>query len=413
MSKITSNLTRAGQKVEPYQEGSFAPSQVFFISRSILIFTSTAIALGNTYLLTDIVVTSMADYHPAPGNCDDHDDIVAVMGNYIYPRHVNPAPEDDPAAHACNGVHLLCENREANNQCHPVPAGAPRGPGVPTTRNRTVCTACELQGLAMSMADRHHLLPPPPPAPGAPPGGPAVFFIPGHEMVFHNDEAANNHAMRHGVAAFNIQLGIHHIGRLCRLCENTEIVRYWERRTQGVRPQTEEKASNTCKCEAYLNKNLCYQDRCNGLLNARQKSGDNAAWPNAWLKWLFFDPADDRAKWATAEPTGAAARAAILAARGNPLPLVGAERNACRCGREIPKRGAQHRSRLHRSRPNTPIPVAMCTACDGVVIDVLHPRVSGWANFRRTRRNDPQAPPVLPPREQGSSLKLRRWVPQV
>ena len=226
-----------------------------------------------------------------------------------------------------------------------------------------------------------------------PPAGGPLRYLRGTETTFRDNGANDNAALAAGVQQVDLQLGAHHVGKLCFLCENTEIQRYWQRRFGGVRRQAEARAANTCKCAAFLSKRLCYQDRVNYLLDVEQKSLHTAAGPGCWLQWLFIHPVTGRATWATAG--NVAQRNHITNSRGPGTPF---EANACRCGRDILTAGVAYGAN------NTPTPVAMCTACDGILIDVTHDRVTGWANGNLA--------PTLPSHEQGN-LKLRRNVPEV
>lgn len=333
----------------------------------------------------------------AGGNCDEFVRIQRMMALHTCaPWAPFPLPPAWFPAHQCNGRRTLCQVKRANNINHPVPPAALVTPGLPTARNRTVCDSCDAQGRAMANTDRFL---------GALPvniGEVLPSYCRGAETVFRDAGASQLAALGLGVPPHDVQLGAHHVGLLCGLCENLEIQRYWQRRFGGARRQTAARAANTCKCDAHLRKRLCYRDRADYLLDVQRKSWDTAADPFwfSWLRWLQFNPATGRPEYCQDRPH-APARAALQNGRHND-PFR--EDNACRCGRDIPFR-PRAPAAGHFLANGTPTPVAMCTACDGIIVDVAHPRVSGWANMQ-------VIPAMLPVEEQGN-LKLKRVVDEV
>lgn len=218
-----------------------------------------------------------------------------------------------------------------------------------------------------------------------------TVYEPGNSTVFCDDGAHHPDLRSIHIPRTQFGFGVHQLGTLCRRCRNTEIERYWQRRFSGVRRQTAAKASNTCKCEAHLrDKTLCFDDRVSKHEEITYASRRNT---KGILRWLYRDPNDsDRVKLAVSVP----AMAWVLATRGANAAL---EDNACRCGRAIPKRKVQW-----GLMDDVPVPVAMCTCCEGVIVDTTHRKVTGRANRQRGLR-----PKMLPEAELGR-LKLNRPV---
>ena len=161
-------------------------------------------------------------------------------------------------------------------------------------------------------------------------------------------------------------LGAHTRGRLCDRCRDVEIEAYWNRRYVG-RKKTEDQAKSTCRCLKLIRKRLCYWDRED--VRARiQSDTDRFAGPGGWLEHIDFDPDQFRAVFDDHN-------ANLLAQRR----AAGMQDAACRCGRSIARVPAAQQF-------NVPQPVALCTACSGVIVTPGHPRVRNfpWT----TRAND-------------------------
>ena len=308
--------------------------------------------------------------------CDDRQDILSVMQYTWFPPNVPVAirPNINPAAYgACAPLPVnprhLCSIRTVGNTDHPNPAA---GPGATTTR-RTVCNHCDQYSRMMCACDRFLL-------------NAAPTFIRSEERVFRDRNpvwpAGWNPGQHHS-------LGAHTLGNLCRECQNEEIANYFQRWI--VEGGDWQAVANTCRCEALLRKRLCYGDRQEVLLDVEQRSGHNAAWPANFLQWLQYNPATRRAESAVTP----AAQAALLAVRG---PGTGNETNGCRCGRAIATANVAYTAN------GTPTPVAMCTACDGIIIDTNSPIVAGWRARARPRR---------PAGRREANLRLGRNVPHV
>ena len=141
--------------------------------------------------------------------------------------------------------------------------------------------------------------------------------------------------------------------------------------TTALRPSFKQltAAANTCKCEFELGKELCFRDRQDALQRIQEESADNAG-PNGWLAHLHYAPNLGRARYVR----DAALCATLQRSRLN----NGKEPNACRCGRSIPLSPVAAGS---ISRP-----VAMCTACSGMIVEFAHPRVRDWVPSSRQRR---------------------------
>lgn len=90
-----------------------------------------------------------------------------------------------------------------------------------------------------------------------------------------------------------------------------------------------------------------------------QNATDNHAGPGpeAWLRHIEYDEENNRARYVMANT-------ALLARRAAP----GMSSNACRCGRDVPQ----------TNLAELPSPVAACTACSGVIVDIDHERVTNF-----------------------------------
>lgn len=305
------------------------------------------------------------------------------MQLFLYPGIGGWVPVlPNAAPYNCSVNRRLCQNKRLNNYYHPIPPNAAVDPaaGLPTTRDRMVCDACDQQGRAMAQVDKFY-----------PNLAGATVYEAAESTVFTEDGSNHHHLVAIGIPLPQLRFGAHHMGRLCERCENTEIQRYWERRFAGARRQTEAQAGNTCKCEAFLRKRLCFEDRISKLHQTRDTAHRNA---HDFLQWLYRDPTDnDKLKLAVTPP----ARAFVWARRHMNAAF---EDNACRCGREI--RGVNVNYGLMN---NIPTPAAICTSCDGVIIDTAAARVTAWPNRPRLPRL-----PTLPPQEEQRNFELGRNV---
>lgn len=244
------------------------------------------------------------------------------------------------------------------------------------------CNTCLQQGIAMLNCARTPAVP----LPGALPGAPPVIQW-------------GTHVMFYGVAMPGYHLGVHRIGRLCNNCELIEIAAYHTRLYGGPRKpgtpgsaasnRAQAKAANTCLCQADLAKTYCYRDR-RDMLNSIRLTSDENAGIGGWLECLQLNPVTGKSEIVVTDAT--------LHTLRNRRAGV-SESNACRCGADIPLAQA-----ANIGPPPTllPIPVAMCTACDGIIIDVNHGDVVGWAASGRQARIPTE-----------TNLRLNRNVPQV
>ena len=197
-----------------------------------------------------------------------------------------------------------------------------------------------------------------------------------------------------GFATPTTHLGVHRIGRLCQSCEDGEIAAYYERlyskgrRRPGTAAFTraQAKEADTCGCNADLANPYCFRDRTEMINDVQMTSFDNAG-PGEWLEHLELNPNTHKAQYVQTP----ALYAALQARRW----LV-FEPNACRCGEDIPLGGAVGPTGI-------PVPVTMCTACNGIIIDVNHARVVNWQNQGRTARGQSKEKNML----------LNRRVPRI
>lgn len=303
--------------------------------------------------------------------CDDRARIIALRTNDL-PAPWTPFPPVPIAAFPpCHPNQPSCAKRTLNNVHHPAPPGAA---GAATTRTRTVCDNCDILGRAHANVSRWTALPPPL----------GIGYMKSEESVFREDNPPWGPPW---TTAANppFQLGAHHLGKLCTACEDNEIAAFHERVVSGRARQPRTPAAvqaarvreaRTCKCEKRLAKRMCFDDRMEVLFDIERDSGRNAGRNGVnFLHWLWFNPATGRA-----EQANTPARQAVLSAFRGWHPASPCFQNACRCGHMVLK--ANHVVLNNR----TPTPVAMCTACDGILIDINHARVTGWAANGRQRR---------------------------
>ena len=216
---------------------------------------------------------------------------------------------------------------------------------------------------------------------------------------------------RRGQTSFFYGLhGIWQRGHLCQRCQNDEIAAYHQRLHSGRQTQAaREKAANTCTCKAKLRKRYCLEDREGLLEDLYRKATSNAigmpnlALPPCWLEFLEYDPALGRAVRVENDPH----RIRLNRQRrlGGRNPAGGnAWWNGCRCGRDIPV-PVLPAAPFPVTIDGLPTPVAMCTACSGVIIDVNSPQVANYAAMARQARGAGNA--------EERNLKLGRVVPIV
>ena len=312
-------------------------------------------------------------------NCDDRPwidaDMLVNFNHHSIPGVIPPPPAWPPAA-GCAGAanRRRCPNKRQSQLTHLRPAADPLAPPVFVNPHRA-CDTCIAQGIAMLRCDKTPRF-----------GAPLIEY--------------GTHHLFYGIPLGGQHLGVHRLGRLCRNCEDDEISAYHTRLYGGTRkpgaPGTQRfnlaqaKAANTCLYQADLAKPYCYRDRRNMLLDIQTASRDNAG-QLQWLEHLDFNPVTQKAEFV-------ATPAALAALRARRVANV-SEDNACRCGAEIPLAGPAQ----FGGPNNIPIPVAMCTACSGVVVDPTHPRVVNW----RTGGRPPRGPSTE------TNLRLGRNVPRV
>ena len=253
----------------------------------------------------------------AAAPCEDSNHVVTEWANYAYEIIVL-------APGACGGNRRRCAKTNSIN--HRDAAGNPINPF-------DVCLACQLVGSRITNRNRKPIT--------APPAAP--FHI-----------RARGRLLRGGPnSAWNR-------GRLCDSCIDYEIVEYYKRRFIGRR-KTPARAANTCKCEKELRKHYCVKDRIAAYTKI-QESSDRNAGQGGWLEHIDYQAATNRARYFN--PNGA-----LLARRA----AAGCASNACRCGKDMRLLGAGHAY-------NVPVPVAACTACSGVIVDVTHDRVINFVD---------------------------------
>ncbi|KAK5111304.1 hypothetical protein LTR85_012199 [Meristemomyces frigidus] len=259
-------------------------------------------------------------------NCNDRAKVLADIPNFVWPAGANPALITNPLnVPACMTVGLRrCKSTRTANHRNALPGG---GYG-PVIKPFMVCNTCEWQSTMMHNHSRRR-------ATSANPG----FRIRGTDALIEGP------------------LGAHTRGRLCNHCTAQEIEAYYNRRYVNGRTKTPDQASSTCKCTKELGKWLCYTDR-KDLMKRIQADTDSNAGQGGWLEHIEWVPAIRGAFWHPIPAPLLARRAA-----------AGRCRNPCRCGRDIPRPAAPLA---------VPTPVAMCTACSGVIVDVAHNRVINW-----------------------------------
>ena len=266
------------------------------------------------------IKTSVYNMPPATRQeCDDRATVVAEMSEYVWKNQA--VVDTDPAnlAECWTNQSIRCQH--SNSKHHIDGAGAP-------IRPFGICLVCERQANYMLSNDRRR----------ANAADDAPYNIRGRPLD--------------GIR------GAHTRGHLCDICVAVEIEAYHNRRWVGRRTRVD-LAASTCKCEKALRKRLCYRDK-RDLMTSIQKDTDRFAGPDGWLEHLDYDSYLNRAIF-VADNTALRRRRKASRRR----------RNACRCGRDLRKSHADETF-------NTPTPVAMCTACSGVVVDPTHPKVTNW-----------------------------------
>ena len=196
--------------------------------------------------------------------------------------------------------------------------------------------------------------------------------------------------IRGEVDIFTGPQGAHTLGKLCNRCEDAEIEAYHGRlktKTTALRPSFKQTtaAANTCKCEIELGKDLCFRDRQDALQRIQLESASNAG-PDGWLAHLHYAPTLGRARYVR--------DAALYATLQRSRRTNGKEPSACRCGRSIPLRPL--------AAGSIPRPVAMCTACSGMIVEFAHPRIRDWVPPSRQPRGTTE-----------TNMELGRNVPDV
>lgn len=256
--------------------------------------------------------------------CNDRASILADIPNCIWsqPNNVTTSPVNVPDCYQTLQDHVRCQCTNKRN--HRTAGGA-------TVTPFYSCPVCQTEGSRMLNHARRR----------ATDAG-LVFPIRGRV------------ALRSGTQGYRTR------GRLCNHCTAMEIEAYYRRRYVNGRTKSAQDAGSTCKCDKELRKKLCYLDR-RDLQDRIQHDTDRFAGQGGWLEHLDHDLRTNRAIWV-------GANAALLNRRRN----AGLCDNACRCGRDIqPPVGPQ-------GIFDVPTPVAVCTACTGVHVDITHNGVVNW-----------------------------------